>query len=312
LELRPVLARLVRVRVGADRRRDDAARIHRRGKREGPHEHDHRDRREPSSLSPPHQQPDRTPFERFRLYAAFGVRKVRVHSRQVAKRLLERDQHEPRPDEELEDLKQMLRARAAAVSVRERELEQVERKLALRERRLGRRLRALRAERSWFTPVKNRFADSGQVRQVERMRADLARREQELAAREAEVSRKAQALRPAETERASAALSRQEGDLEQRLADLERRDHQLAESEQKLSERGREVDLREIAVAAVVEREAAVTAATELAAERERLLEERERQLGEREASLAAQLAEVEKRERKARSTREPSEKGSE
>src|SRR5206468_7166794 len=106
-----------------------------------------------------------------------GVRfgKVRVHSGQVAKRLLERGQHEPRPGEELEDLKQMLRARAAAVSVRERELEQVERKLALRERRLGRRLRALRAERSWFTPVKNRFTDPGQVQQVERMRADLAR-----------------------------------------------------------------------------------------------------------------------------------------
>ena len=85
-------------------------------------------------------------------------------------------------------------------------------------------------------------------------------------------------------------------ELEGRIAERERRDQQLVESEQKLSERGREVDLREIAVAAVIEREAAVTAAGVLAAERERLLEERERQIGEREAALATQQAEVEER----------------
>src|SRR5215218_3106083 len=107
----------------------------------------------------------------------------------------------------------MLRARAAAVSVRERELDQIERKLVLRERRLGRRLRALRAERSWFTPVKNRFADPGQVQQVERMRADLQRREQELAAREAEVSRKAEELRRSELELEQ---RRERSDVEQR------------------------------------------------------------------------------------------------
>src|SRR5262249_3239749 len=64
--------------------------------------------------------PDRIPGLRFR--------KRRVHSRPVAKRLLEPDRQEPRADEELEDLKQMLRERAAAVSIRERELDQVERK----------------------------------------------------------------------------------------------------------------------------------------------------------------------------------------
>src|SRR5262249_38714838 len=84
----------------------------------------------------------------------------------------------------------MLRARAAAIAVRERELDQVEKKLALRERRLGRRLRALRTERSWFMPVKNRFADPTQAQQLERMRADLKRREHELLRAESELDQR--------------------------------------------------------------------------------------------------------------------------
>src|SRR5262249_59735180 len=102
----------------------------------------------------------------------------------VAKRVLERDQQDRRGDADLEELKRALRERASAISVRERELDRAERKLALRERRIGRRLRALRAERSWFTPVRNRRGGSGQSDQIERMRADLARREQALAAGE--------------------------------------------------------------------------------------------------------------------------------
>ena len=207
----------------------------------------------------------------------------------MAKRALERDQHDRRGDADLEELKRALRERAAAISVRERELDRAERKLALRERRIGRRLRALRAERSWFTPVRNRRgggASPGQADQLERMRADLARREGELAAR------------------AAAARTDGERQFDQRSAELDLRAAQLAESERELSQRSRDVDVREIAVATLAEREAAADAAAQLAAERERLLEERERQLGDREASLTARQAEVEEREREA--VREP------
>ena len=47
----------------------------------------------------------------------------------MAKRLLERDQDEPRHEEELEDLRRRLREGARAISERERELERLERKL---------------------------------------------------------------------------------------------------------------------------------------------------------------------------------------
>ena len=79
----------------------------------------------------------------------------------MTKRVLER-QREERPKElldELEALKQTLRARAGAVAQRERELERHQRKLELHERRLGRKLRLLRAQRSWFAPVKAKVAE---------------------------------------------------------------------------------------------------------------------------------------------------------
>ena len=59
----------------------------------------------------------------------------------MAKRPLEQEQNGARAGEELEELKQALRDRAVAMGERERELDRIERKLALRERRLGRRMR---------------------------------------------------------------------------------------------------------------------------------------------------------------------------
>ena len=82
LELRPVLARRVGVRVGADRRRDDAACVDAGSKREAPHEHEQGDRRNPSSLSPPHEPPDRTPFGGFRL-APSGRRELDRQARRL-------------------------------------------------------------------------------------------------------------------------------------------------------------------------------------------------------------------------------------
>src|SRR5262245_26257599 len=95
----------------------------------------------------------------------------------------------------------MLRARATAISSRARELDQLEKKLALRERRLGRRLRALRAERSWFTPVRNRIADPAQAQELERLRADLKRREHELRRAESELDQRRDRWEIVETDR---------------------------------------------------------------------------------------------------------------
>ena len=65
-------------------------------------------------------------------------------------------------DEELEGLKRRLRERARAIEERERELDRELHKLGLRERRLGRRLRLHRAERSLFAPVQRKLtSDEG-------------------------------------------------------------------------------------------------------------------------------------------------------
>ena len=71
------------VRVGADRRRDDAACVDAGGKREAPHEHEQGDRRNPSSLSPPHEPPDRTRFGGVRL-APSGRRELGPRRRRAA------------------------------------------------------------------------------------------------------------------------------------------------------------------------------------------------------------------------------------
>ena len=76
----------------------------------------------------------------------------------MAKQVLEQEV-EPRQDEELEGLKQTLRERARAIALREKELDRRERKVTQHERRLGRRLRLHRAERSWFAPVQRKLAE---------------------------------------------------------------------------------------------------------------------------------------------------------
>ena len=99
-------------------------------------------------------------------------------------------------------------------------------------------------------------------------------------------------------------------ELEERLRGEEER---LAGLERDLAERARAVDLREIEVAAhderrseLEEREKALGAAAEEAAERERQLEQREARLNEREQSLGTKQSEVEQRERKLRRKRGP------
>ena len=98
-----------------------------------------------------------------------------------------KQEREPRHDQELEELKRVMRARAAAIAGREQELDRRERKLAQRERRLGRRLRVHRSERSLFAPVQRKVADrTDEGAKLERKAAALEEREERLSAREAE------------------------------------------------------------------------------------------------------------------------------
>jgi len=215
----------------------------------------------------------------------------------VAKQVLQQEP-EPRHDEELEGLKQGLRERAQAIADRERELEREHRKLTQRERRLGRRLRLLRAERSWFTPVKRTLAErTDDAARLERAAAALGKREEQLSAREAEAESLAGELETrkgdldrseAELAKTSSRLEARERDAEKHAADLESRGEKLSARERTEAEgRGRLERDRE----ALAEREkeidrlrAEVTAEGEAvaarAAELERRLDDVERREG--------------------------------
>jgi len=110
----------------------------------------------------------------------------------VAKRVLDQKRVERQrpiePDQELEALKQSLRERARVIAEREHELDRERHKLELRERRLGRKIRLLRAERDWFAPLKAKVAERGdEGARLEKRAAKLAAAEQALGQREQEL-----------------------------------------------------------------------------------------------------------------------------
>ena len=112
------------------------------------------------------------------------------------------------------------------IAERERELDRERRKLELRERRLGRRFRLLRAERDWFAPVKSKVAERADDRpKLEKRAAKLATAEQALAQREEQLGTRA-------------------AELDARAPDFTERDEKLETARAEVDARGAGLDAR--------------------------------------------------------------------